>query len=49
MDVRRETRDAGVDSPLAAFWVTVAVSWRDRWARGPRSVQLTTMKLVAQP
>ena len=49
MDVRRETRDAGANSPLSAFWVTVAVNWRDKWARGPRSVQLTTMKLVAQP
>ena len=49
MDVRRETRDAGANSPLSAFWVTVAVNWRDRWARSPRSVQLTTMKLVAQP
>ena len=34
---------------LQAFWVTVAVNWRDKWARSPRSVQLTTMKLVAQP
>lgn len=48
MDVRRETRGATATA-LAAFWVTVAVNWRDRSARRTRSVQLTTMKLVAQP
>ena len=47
MDVRREDRSGGsTASPLSAFWVTVAVSWRDRSERRPRSVQLTTMKLV---
>ena len=50
MDVRREDRGGGsAASPLSAFWVTVAVSWRDRSERRPRSVQLTTMKLVVQP
>jgi len=50
MDVRREARGGGTAaSPLSAFWVTVDVSWRDRSERRPRSVQLTTMKLVTQP
>jgi general secretion pathway protein I len=50
MHVRREDRRAaGTASPLTAFWVTVAVSWRDRPERRLRSVQLTTMKLVVQP
>jgi hypothetical protein len=51
MDVRREDRGGSVatTSPLSAFWVTVAVSWRDRADPRVRSVQLTTMKLVVQP
>ena len=50
MDVRREDRGGGsAASPLSAFWVTVAVNWRDRSERRPRSLQLTTMKLVVQP
>jgi prepilin-type N-terminal cleavage/methylation domain-containing protein len=50
MDVRRQDRGSGAAaSPLSAFWVTVAVSWRDRSERRPRSVQLTSMKLVVQP
>src|SRR5262245_51223908 len=48
MDVRREDRGGRTASPLSAFWVTVAVSWRDRSERRMRSVQLTTMKLVAR-
>ena len=50
MDVRREDRRAAsTDLPLAAFWVTVTVSWRDRSERPARSVQLTTLKLMARP
>jgi hypothetical protein len=50
MDVRREDRrEASTTSPLSGFWVTVAVSWRDRSERQPRSVQLTTLKLMARP
>lgn len=47
IDARRETRHASTNSPLSAFWVTATVRWRDTWVRGTRSVQLTTMKLVA--
>ena len=50
MDVRREERrQGGTVSPVSAFWVTVAVSWRDRSERRLRSVELTTIKLVVQP
>jgi general secretion pathway protein I len=50
MDIRREDRGrATTPSQLTAFWVTVAVSWRDRSERHARSVQLTTMKLVPPP
>lgn len=34
----------GEDKPQA-FWVTASVSWRDRNAGPPRSLQLTTLKL----
>jgi general secretion pathway protein I len=50
MDVRRrEEAQAAAASPLAAFWVTVAVPWRDGFAGRTRSVELTTLKLVARP
>jgi general secretion pathway protein I len=50
MDVlRREDRALGPTSPLSGFWVTVAVRWRDNAARRTRSVELTTLKLVARP
>jgi prepilin-type N-terminal cleavage/methylation domain-containing protein len=50
MDIRREDRGRmPAASQLSAFWVTVAVSWRDRSERHARSVQLTTMKLVPPP
>src|SRR5262245_16862178 len=50
MDVRREDRrEASAALPLSAFWVTVAVTWRDRPERSTRSVQLTTLKLMARP
>jgi hypothetical protein len=49
MDIRREDRSRTAASQLSAFWVTVAVTWRDRSERHARSVQLTTMKLVPPP
>jgi general secretion pathway protein I len=49
MDIRREDRGRTSASQLSAFWVTVAVTWRDRSERHMRSVQLTTVKLVPPP
>lgn len=34
---------------LTAYWVSVAVSWRDRPVGPPRSVELKTMKLAVTP
>jgi general secretion pathway protein I len=44
-----DRREARANSPLSAFWVTVAVSWRERSNRHAGSLQLTTLKLVTRP
>lgn len=40
-----ETGEAAQAARLQAFWVTATVTWRDRRAARPRSLQLTTLKL----
>ena len=49
--VRKYAPPEGVAVPqrLAGYWVNVAVSWRDRPAGPPRTIELQTLKLVAAP